>query len=65
LAALVAAYLVGGAIMTARLAFSAGWRYLPAFPLVFGTLHFSYGIGQWHAVASHFFGRGRAAKRSA
>lgn len=27
-----------------------GWKYLPLLPLVFATLHFSYGLGFWHGL---------------
>ena len=38
-------YVMSAIILSAKIGYQAGWKYLPALPVVFATLHFSYGIG--------------------
>jgi succinoglycan biosynthesis protein ExoA len=64
LGAILAAYAVSNVAMSTYIAFTSGLRYLPALPLVFFTLHMSYGVGQWHAVLGRLFGRDRRRRRS-
>ena len=62
LGGVVAAYAVSATLTSAYIALRYGLRYFPALPLVFFTLHISYGIGQWHAVFGRIFGRDRRRK---
>jgi len=64
LAGLLAAYALATAVASVVVALASNLRYLPALPIVFLCLHTSYGIGQWHAVASRVFGRDRGWKRA-
>lgn len=43
--AICGSYLALTILVSARIGFSQGWRYFPILPLVFVTLHLSYGIG--------------------
>lgn len=43
--AICGSYLALTIIVSARIALSEGWRYFPILPLVFLTLHLSYGLG--------------------
>lgn len=46
LASVLAAYLAGNVVASLTLARRGReWRYLPLLPLIFGTLHFAYGLG--------------------
>lgn len=45
LVGLICAYLLVSGVASARLAVESGWRHLALLPVVFGILHFSYGLG--------------------
>jgi glycosyltransferase involved in cell wall biosynthesis len=46
----LALYLVINMIVSVRMAVRSGLRYLPLLPVVFATLHLSYGIGFWRGM---------------
>jgi cellulose synthase/poly-beta-1,6-N-acetylglucosamine synthase-like glycosyltransferase len=43
--AICGGYLVLTTLVSAKISFSQGWKYFPILPVVFATLHLSYGIG--------------------
>lgn len=43
-------YLLADSLASVVTAARNGWTYLPLLPLVFATLHFSYGLGFWHGL---------------
>jgi len=45
LGTLVGLYAALGITFSARLAYHNGWQFLPILPVIFGILHFSYGLG--------------------
>jgi hypothetical protein len=63
LAGLLATYAAAAAATSLFIALTTGQRFLLALPLVFLCLHVAYGVGQWHAVLSRFFGRDRGLRR--
>jgi succinoglycan biosynthesis protein ExoA len=46
-------YLVVNLVVSIRIAAPAGWRHLSRVPIVFATLHLSYGLGFWAGIL-HF-----------
>jgi methionyl-tRNA formyltransferase len=63
LGGLLATYLVVSLVTSFYIALREGLKYFPALPLVFFTLHISYGLGQWHAIIGRFVGRDRGRRR--
>lgn len=45
IAVVCGSYIVASTLVSARISYREGWKYLPILPIVFATLHFGYGIG--------------------
>jgi cellulose synthase/poly-beta-1,6-N-acetylglucosamine synthase-like glycosyltransferase len=48
-------YVMSAIILSAKIGYQEGWKYLPALPVVFATLHFSYGIGLLNGFLNEIF----------
>ena len=48
-------YFISASLVSAKNALKEGWEYLPILPLIFSTLHFSYGIGFLEGIISMYF----------
>lgn len=54
-AAVAAAYLLANSVASTIAARRGGWRYLPVLPIVFGAIHFAWGLGFWYALLRLMF----------
>jgi GT2 family glycosyltransferase len=47
---ILGAYLLANIVASTIVASRGGWRYLPILPVVFATIHFSWGLGFWYGL---------------
>jgi len=52
--AICGSYLVLAILVSAKISFREGWKYFPVLPIVFATLHLSYGIGFLKGTIANF-----------
>jgi len=53
-AVIIGSYLVSAILVSARISSRQRWKYFPILPVVFATLHFSYGIGFLKGTIANF-----------
>jgi len=54
--AICGGYVMSTIILSAKIGYEEGWKYLPALAVVFATLHFSYGIGLLNGLLNEISG---------
>jgi len=56
---ILSAYLLTNLVASTMVASRGGWQYLPVLPVVFATIHFSWGLGFWYGIALALLGTNR------
>jgi len=53
--AICGSYLVLAILVSAKISFREGWKFFPVLPIIFATLHLSYGIGFLNGILRCYF----------
>ncbi len=64
IAGICGSYLVSSILVSARICFREGWKYFPVLPIVFATIHLSYGMGFLNGTIRTYFVDGIAKRKT-